>query len=112
MGDVGNPLSPTQIDFFRGVDVLLTLTGGPPTIELDDLDIVLRDVQPKIVIPMHYRIPNLNLKILGIEAFTSRYPVEAVEIRQVATIEVSRDTLPASLRVVGLQARANAKGAI
>ena len=30
MGDVGNPLSAAQIDFFRGVDVLLVLTGGHP----------------------------------------------------------------------------------
>ena len=30
MGDVGNPLSETQIEFFKGVNILLVLTGGPP----------------------------------------------------------------------------------
>ncbi len=37
MGDVGNALTPEQIDFFSGVDVLLVLAGGFPTLPLDDL---------------------------------------------------------------------------
>jgi L-ascorbate metabolism protein UlaG (beta-lactamase superfamily) len=108
MGDVGNPLSPAQMNFFRSVDVLLALTGGPPTIELDDLDAVIREVQPKIVIPMHYRIPALNLKIFGVEAFTDRYPADQVETRDSASLDVTPHTLPATMRIVVLQARANA----
>jgi L-ascorbate metabolism protein UlaG (beta-lactamase superfamily) len=104
MGDVGNPLSPAQLDFFRGVDVLLVLTGGPPTIELDDLDAVLRVVQPRIVIPMHYRIPALNLKILGLEAFTSRYPADQVEVRATTWLDVDQASLPAGMRIIALQA--------
>lgn len=107
MGDVGNPLTPAQLDFFRGVDVLLVLTGGPPTIELDDLDAVLRDVQPRIVIPMHYQIPNLRLNILDLQAFTSRYPPEIVDVRDEPVIEVSPDALPAPMRIIALQPAAN-----
>ena len=55
MGDVGNPLNEAQIDFFKGVDVLLALAGGHPTIELDDLMTVIDRVQPKLVVPMHFR---------------------------------------------------------
>lgn len=107
MGDVGNPLSLAQMDFFRSVDVLLALTGGPPTIELDDLDAVIREVQPKIVIPMHYRIPNLNLKIFGVEAFTSRYPAKQVETRDAVSLNASPHTLPATTRIIVLQPQAN-----
>lgn len=104
MGDVGNPLSPAQMDFFKGVDVLLALTGGPPTIELDDLDAVLREVQPRMVIPMHYRIPNLNLNILGIEAFAQRFAPAMIEIRNNTSIELTPATLPATMQIVVLQA--------
>jgi L-ascorbate metabolism protein UlaG (beta-lactamase superfamily) len=107
MGDVGNPLSPAQMDFFHGVDVLLALTGGPPTIELDDLDAVIREAQPKIVIPMHYRIPNLNLKIFDEEAFTSRYPAKQVEARDTSSLDVTPHTLPATTQIVVLQPQAN-----
>jgi len=107
MGDVGNPLTPEQIEFLRGVDVLLALTGGPVTIELDDLDTALRAVQPKIVIPMHYKIPNLKLNILGLEAFTGRYPAERVEVRSTSEIDLTSETLPSAMRIVALQPAAN-----
>jgi L-ascorbate metabolism protein UlaG (beta-lactamase superfamily) len=107
MGDVGNPLTPEQIDFLQGVDVLLALTGGPVTIELGDLDTALRAVQPKIVIPMHYRIPNLKLNILGLDAFTSRYPKETVDIRSTSEIELTQGHLPAQMHIVALQPAAN-----
>jgi len=107
MGDVGNPLTPEQLEFLRGVDVLLALTGGPVTIELSDLDTALRAVQPKVVIPMHYQIPNLKLKILGLEAFTSRYPQEIVDVRPSSQIELAPDRLPEPMRIVALQPAAN-----
>ncbi|MBM3775952.1 MAG: MBL fold metallo-hydrolase, partial [Acidobacteria bacterium] len=37
MGDVGNPLDAEQLEALEGTDLLLALTGGPPTIDLDDL---------------------------------------------------------------------------
>ena len=37
MGDMGNALSEHQLEFFRGVDVLLALAGGYPVIGLDSL---------------------------------------------------------------------------
>jgi L-ascorbate metabolism protein UlaG (beta-lactamase superfamily) len=107
MGDVGNPLSPAQMAFFNGVDVLLALTGGPPTIELNDLDALLNEVQPRMVIPMHYRIPHLNLNILGIEAFTSRFAPAMIETRNSTSIDLTPQTLPASTRVLVLQAIAS-----
>jgi L-ascorbate metabolism protein UlaG (beta-lactamase superfamily) len=107
MGDVGNPLSPAQMDFLKGVDVLLALTGGPPTIELNDLDIVLNEVRPRIVIPMHYRIPNLNLNILGIEAFTERFAPAMIDPRDSTTIELTPQILPPAMRIVVLKATAS-----
>lgn len=107
MGDVGNPLTAAQLEFLRGADVLLALTGGPPTIELDDLDLVLREVQPRLVIPMHYRIPELPLNILELEAFSRRYPAEIVELRPETTVELTPERLPDHMRIVALQPVAN-----
>ena len=61
------------------MDILLALTGGPLTIELDDLDRAIEEIEPSIVIPMHYKIPCLRLGILPLEAFTTRYPQNVVE---------------------------------
>jgi L-ascorbate metabolism protein UlaG (beta-lactamase superfamily) len=104
LGDLGNPLTGEQLDRLRGkVDVLLALTGGPPTIELDDLDRAIEGIEPRVVIPMHYQIPKLKLDILPLEAFTSRYPEDAVTRVGATEVEFSPDTLPRTLQVYVLE---------
>lgn len=47
LGDLGNPIPDEQLARLRGrVDILLALTGGPPTIELDDLDRAIEEIEP------------------------------------------------------------------
>jgi L-ascorbate metabolism protein UlaG (beta-lactamase superfamily) len=94
LGDLGNPLTDEQLHRLRGkVDVLLALTGGPPTIELEDLDRAIEEIDPSIVIPMHYKIPRLKLDILPLKAFTSRYPEDAITRAGSAEVELSQSTL-------------------
>jgi len=100
LGDLGNPLTGEQLERLRGrVDVLLALTGGPPTIELGDLDRAIAEIGPRVVIPMHYRIPKLRLDILPLETFTSRYPESAVQRLGTTEVELRPDTLPETLRI-------------
>ena len=66
MGDVGNPLTDRQMAALAGTDVLLALAVGPPTIELDDLWDVIQSVKPRVVIPMHYRIPGVSFFMLPV----------------------------------------------
>jgi L-ascorbate metabolism protein UlaG (beta-lactamase superfamily) len=100
LGDLGNPLTNEQLDRLRGrVDILLALTGGPPTIELEDLDRAIEEIGPRIVIPMHYQIPRLKLDILPLEAFTSRYPEDAISRIGSAEVELSQSNLPRKLQI-------------
>ena len=100
LGDLGNPLTDEQLERLRGrVDVLLALTGGPPTIELDDLDRAIAEIGPRVVIPMHYQIPKLRLDILPVEAFTSRYPEEAVRRVGDPAVELRPGALPEALEI-------------
>jgi hypothetical protein len=77
----------------------VTHDGGPPTIELADLDRAIEEIGPRIVIPMHYQIPKLKLDILPLGAFTSRYPEDAVKRVGATEVELSLDTLPRTLRI-------------
>jgi L-ascorbate metabolism protein UlaG (beta-lactamase superfamily) len=104
LGDLGNPLTDEQFARVRGrVDILLALTGGPPTIELDDLDRAIEEIGPRVVIPMHYQIPKLKLDILPLEAFTSRYQEDVVTRVGATDVEMSFDTLPRTLRIFVLE---------
>lgn len=79
MGGIGNPLTESQLDALAGTDILPALTGGPPTIELEDLCKVIEMVKPKVVIPMHNRIPGPRFFMLPVTDFTKCYPDLMVE---------------------------------
>jgi L-ascorbate metabolism protein UlaG (beta-lactamase superfamily) len=104
MGDLGNAFSPAQIDFFKGVDVLLSLTGGHPTIELDDLKYAIDQIQPKLVVPMHFRTLSYKPRnISWIEAFLAYYD-EAQQVDFALSYEttITPESLPDHTRVLVL----------
>jgi L-ascorbate metabolism protein UlaG (beta-lactamase superfamily) len=104
MGDVGNPLKEPELNLLRGVDVLLALTGGPPVIELPDLQAAMVEIRPRVTIPMHYRTPKVKIsRILDVEAFTGLFPPAMVERPGRTEIELTRDTLPREPRIVVLE---------
>jgi L-ascorbate metabolism protein UlaG (beta-lactamase superfamily) len=103
LGDVGNPLTEAQMGALAGTDILLALTGGPPTIELQDLSAVIERVRPRVVIPMHYRIPGPRFHMLPVTDFTAGYPDEMVIWSDSNYVEFSADSLPEATRIVVLQ---------
>ena len=96
MGDIGNPVAPDQLDALRGkVDVLLALTGEHATIALDDLDDAIREIGPRVVIPMHYYSPKGVLKIEPVDRFLDRLPASSITRLGGSELELSPDSLPA-----------------
>jgi L-ascorbate metabolism protein UlaG (beta-lactamase superfamily) len=101
MGDVGNALSPAQIDFFRGVDVLLALTGGHPTIALPDLKHVIEATRPKLVVPMHFRTLTYKPRnMLWIEPFLNDYNNDSIDFALAAEVDINRERLPSNTRIL------------
>jgi L-ascorbate metabolism protein UlaG (beta-lactamase superfamily) len=103
MGDVGNPLTSAQLEALAGTDILLALTGGPPTIELEDVGKVIENIKPKVVIPMHYRIPGPRFFMLPVTDFTAAYPASMVEWSDSSEVEFTRDSLPVETRILVLK---------
>lgn len=103
LGDVGNPLTQAQMDKLAGTDILLALVGGPPTIELEDLNSVIETIKPKVVIPMHYRIPGPRFFMLPVTDFTSYYPDERVVWSESSEVEFSKDSLLDQMQIIVLK---------
>lgn len=59
-GDLGHTLSNEMIEEIGEVDILLIPIGGVYTIGPSDAVTVVREIEPKIVIPMHYNHSGLN----------------------------------------------------
>ena len=100
MGDVGNALTEAQIAFFERVDVLLALTGGPPTIRLPDLMHMIHRTRPGLVIPMHFRtLAYRPANILWIEDFLRHWTTDRVDFAFGPATEVGRDDVTGPTRV-------------
>ena len=103
MGDVGNPFTPEEYAFFDGVDVFLALAGDVPTIKLSDLKRVIDRLQPKLVIPMHFRTLRYKPRNMQwISAFLSHFDDADVVFQSDWEVELSREDLPDSTRVLVL----------
>ena len=103
LGDVGNPLSNAQLEFFEGLDVLLALAGGHPTIELDDLKRVIDATRPKLVVPMHFRTLRYKMRnTLWIASFLAYFPDDRVDFAFDSSVTLTRGDLPETTRVLVL----------
>jgi L-ascorbate metabolism protein UlaG (beta-lactamase superfamily) len=103
LGDMGNALNEEQLQFFAGVDVLLALAGGHPTIRLDDLKVVIDRAQPKMVIPMHFRTLRYKPRnTFWIQSFLNYFTPEEVEFACDVEINVTQSTLPVKTQVMVL----------
>lgn len=70
LGDLGaKNLTNEQIEELGDVDILLVPVGGTYTLDAEDAEKLVRQIEPKVVVPMHYAVPKLKLKLDGVEKF-------------------------------------------
>jgi L-ascorbate metabolism protein UlaG (beta-lactamase superfamily) len=101
MGDIGNALSEAQLEFFSGVDVLLALAGGHPTLKLDDLEKAINFIKPKLVIPMHFRTLTYKPRnTVWIESLLGYFDDSQVDFACSSEIELNASMLPGQTRVL------------
>ncbi|OGY46645.1 MAG: hypothetical protein A2840_00640 [Candidatus Buchananbacteria bacterium RIFCSPHIGHO2_01_FULL_47_11b] len=62
LGDLGHQLTDAQMERLEGVDVLFVPVGGTNVLDATQAAAVISQLEPRIVIPMHYQLPGLKLK--------------------------------------------------
>lgn len=92
LGDLGQlTLRDEQIENIGDVDVLFIPVGGVYTINGAQAAAVVKQIEPKIVIPMHYKIPGLIFNIEGPEKFIKELGLKAQEVD---SLKISQKNLP------------------
>lgn len=85
LGDLGQKeLTSEQVESLGEVDILMIPVGGVYTIDSEGAVAVINQIEPKIVIPMHYKIPNLTIKLQGVDAFLKEIGIEKEVVDQLA----------------------------
>lgn len=104
LGDLGHKLAEEQVGEIGAVDVLLIPVGGVYTIDAGEASEVVSQLEPRVVIPMHYNTPGLSPKtfseLSGVDEFLKEMGLEPV--RDVK-YSVAPDKLPEELQVVVLE---------
>ena len=69
LGDLGNSLDNTQLEKLAGTDILLIPVGGKYTLDAKKAVEVISQIEPRIVIPMHYKTEGVKIDIDPIDKF-------------------------------------------
>jgi L-ascorbate metabolism protein UlaG (beta-lactamase superfamily) len=69
LGDLGTVLDNTQLEKLVGTDVLLIPVGGVHTLDAKKAVEVISQIEPRIVIPMHYKTEGLKFDLDPIDKF-------------------------------------------
>ncbi|MGD1047936.1 MAG: MBL fold metallo-hydrolase [Candidatus Krumholzibacteriaceae bacterium] len=100
-GDLGHAVGSKDHPMLVGLDVIMIPVGGFFTIDAGTAAKIAKDLQPKIVIPMHYKTEKNDFPITPVENFTKL--MDNVENVGASEIEVTKGTLPVKMKVVVLQ---------
>jgi len=100
LGDVGHVLTAEQTAKLESVDVLMVPVGGVSTIEAPQAAEIVRHLEPKIVIPMHYKTLVLKRDLAPVDRFLKEMGLK--EAVPQPKLTVNKNTLPLTLQVVVL----------
>ncbi len=93
LGDLGQKqLTDSQLDKIGVIDVLMIPIGGDYTISSKEAQKIISQIEPAIVIPMHYQIPKLKVKLEGVDKFLKVMGKNSIEPQD--KLLVKKSTLP------------------
>jgi len=91
LGDLGHILETKQLEKLEGTDILIIPVGGKYTINASKAVEIISQIEPRIVIPMHYKIPGLKADIEGVDKFIKELGLKP---RQEEKLKISKKDLP------------------
>ena len=99
LGDLGHVLLDEELEKFNSVDILLVPVGGVYTINAEKAVEVINQIEPKIVIPMHYKIEGLSMEssLDGVDKFLKEI---GADNNPEETLKISKKDLPEEERKV------------
>ena len=89
LGDLGHLLDDAEAEAISAPDVLLVPVGGRTTINAAQAAGVVRQLEPRYVVPMHYAIPGLKLELDPLDRFLKEMAVAASEPQPKLSVQAS-----------------------
>ena len=104
LGDLGGPLTPEIIEEIGITDILCIPVGGKVTIGLDETVELIKQIEPSIVLPMHYKEAGMSgvfNDLAPISEFLSKMGAENPE--KLDKLSITKDKLPEETKIILLE---------
>jgi L-ascorbate metabolism protein UlaG (beta-lactamase superfamily) len=89
LGDLGHRLDDSALETIGNVDVLLVPVGGGRTLDGARAAEVVRQLEPRYVVPMHFGHPSLRTELAPVERFLNEMGVPESEAQTKLTVQAS-----------------------
>lgn len=103
LGDIGHVPTQEQSEQLSDIDVLLVPVGGHGTINAATASEVISQIEPKLVVPVHYATESSTAELDPLDSFIKQMGITAPAAQ--AKLTVTRSSLPAETQVVVLEPR-------
>jgi L-ascorbate metabolism protein UlaG (beta-lactamase superfamily) len=104
LGDLGGPITSRQIEELLSPQVLMIPVGGDCTLSPEEAAEVVNVISPRVVIPMHYKVPGVSSGLEGLAPFIKALGTKPQETQ--SRLNVTQANLPGEIQVVVLHAAA------
>ena len=107
LGDLGHKLDDVEAETVSSPDVLLVPVGGHSSINAAQAAEVVRLLEPRFVVPMHYSIPGIKVSLDPIDRFLTEMGLSSAEPQ--AKLSVQRSSGEYDTKVVVLEPKVEPK---
>jgi L-ascorbate metabolism protein UlaG (beta-lactamase superfamily) len=97
LGHLHHLLEPADLNALGHIDIVMIAVDGEWTMSQEDAAAVVEQLQPRIVLPMHFFTRRVLARFLDLER--GRY---AIDVREHPVLDVSRETLPPAPTIIAL----------
>jgi len=91
LGDLGHTLDGKLLEKLVGADILMIPVGGKYTLDAKKAVEVVSQIEPRIIIPMHYKFPGVKADLDDIEKFIKELGIKPTEEEK---LKISKKDLP------------------
>jgi L-ascorbate metabolism protein UlaG (beta-lactamase superfamily) len=100
LGDLGHPLDPHMVEELGDVDILFLPVGEVSTIPVDTAVEIVRQLEPPIAIPMHYKTEAFTRDLSLVDKFLDKMRIRELEARP--KLSITSSSLPATTQTIVL----------
>jgi L-ascorbate metabolism protein UlaG (beta-lactamase superfamily) len=105
LGDIGHVPTREQVEELSGVDILLAPVGGHTTIGAAAAAETVSLLEPKLVLPMHYKTEAATADLDPLDRFLKEMGAPNAKNEAQPKLSVTKNTLPHETKVIVLDYR-------